>query len=172
MVVQPVELQSAVPSGLRCFMCSPPRAMNRSASASVSVSGQRGVSPLQVNALRPVTERNCVLARGGGKHREVNDQSATKVNSIRPCLLASLLANGEARTGEIRTPVALKGSVSKRPRDRWGGWRRNGRKARHMKQRDLSGPDGVHRPSRRKPQCGCEEPPGRSQRSHSSTEAG
>jgi hypothetical protein len=45
--------------------------------APVSVLGQRGESPLQVDALRPVTERNCVLARGGGKQREVNDQSVT-----------------------------------------------------------------------------------------------
>jgi hypothetical protein len=69
----------------------------------------------------------------------VNDQSATQVNSIRPCRVASLLGKGEARTGTIRKPVTLRGSVSKRSRGRLGGWRRNGRKARHMKQRDLSG---------------------------------
>jgi hypothetical protein len=44
-------------------------------SAPVSVHGQRGESPLQVYALRPVTERNCVTVRWGGEQREVNDQS-------------------------------------------------------------------------------------------------
>jgi multicomponent Na+:H+ antiporter subunit D len=43
------------------------------ASASVSVFGQRGVSPLQACLLRPVTERNCVAARRGGEQREVNE---------------------------------------------------------------------------------------------------
>jgi hypothetical protein len=38
-----------------------------------------------------------------------------------------------------RKPVTLKGSVSKRWRGTPGGWRRNGRKAKHMTQRDLSG---------------------------------
>ncbi len=42
-------------------------------SATVSVFGQRGVSPLQVCTLRPVTESNCVLVRGGGKQLEVNE---------------------------------------------------------------------------------------------------
>ena len=40
-----------------------------------SVHGQRGDSPLQADALRPVTERNCVAARWGGEQREVNNQS-------------------------------------------------------------------------------------------------
>ena len=115
-------------------------------SASVSVFGQRGASPFRAYALRPVTEGNCVAARRGGKQLEVNDQSVTQVNSIRPCQSASLLGNGEARTGVIRKPTTLKGSVRKRSWGWWGGWRRNGRKARHMKQRDLSGPTGVHCP--------------------------
>ena len=122
-------------------------------SAPVSVFGQRGVSPLQVRALRPATERNCVLARGGGKQREVNDQSVTRVNSIRPCCAASLLGKGEARTGAIRKPTTLRGSVSKRSWGRLGGWRRNGRTARHVTQGDLDGTQaGVHAPS------GTEEP--------------
>jgi hypothetical protein len=115
------------------------------ASASVCVPGQRGESPLQVDALRPVTEGNCVAARRGGKQPEVNDQSATQVNSIRPARAASLLANGEAQTGANRMSPTLRGSVSKRWESRGGGWRRNGRKARHMKQRDLHGPDGRSR---------------------------
>jgi hypothetical protein len=112
------------------------------ASASVSVRGQRGESPLQVDALRLVADRNCVAARRGGEQREANGQSATQVNSIRPARAASLLAKGEAQTGVSRMSPALRGSVSKRWGSRGGGWRRNGRKARHMKQRDLRGPDG------------------------------
>jgi hypothetical protein len=46
-----------------------------SVSAPASVHGRRGGSPLQACALRPVTERNCVARRRGGKQREVNDQS-------------------------------------------------------------------------------------------------
>ena len=111
-------------------------------SASVSVPGQRGASPLQVDALRPVTDGNCVAARRGGKQPEVNDQSATQVNSIRPARAASPLAKGEAQTGANRMPPTLRGSVSKRWGGRGGGRRRNGPKARHMKQRDLPGPDG------------------------------
>src|SRR5258707_6979513 len=113
--------------------------------ASASVFGPRGVSPLQARALRPVTDGNCVAARRGGEEPEVNVQSATKVNSIRPCRSASLRIQGEARTGETRKPTTLRGSVIKRSWGRWGGWRRNGRKARHMKQRDLPGPDGRSR---------------------------
>ena len=83
----------------------------RSASASASVFGQRGASPLQARALRPVTDGNCVLARGGGKQPEVNDQSVTRVNSIRPYRAASLLGKGEARTGATRKSTTLRGSV-------------------------------------------------------------
>ena len=43
--------------------------------APVSVHGQRGESPRQAYALRPVTERKGVIARWGPKQREVNDQS-------------------------------------------------------------------------------------------------
>ena len=45
------------------------------ASALVSASNQRGESPLQADALRPVTDSNCVAARRGGEQQEVNDQS-------------------------------------------------------------------------------------------------
>ena len=167
-------------------MCRPPgcgsrlpitHGSRRGLRALVMVFGQRGVSPLQACALRPVFERACVAARRGGKPREENVQSVTKVNSIRPCRPASLRSSGEARTVETRKPVTLKGSVRKRSQGRWGGWRRNGWKTRHRKPRDLSGSDGVHRSRRRWPmatrtQSGCEEPPGRSQRFHSSVEAG
>jgi hypothetical protein len=45
----------------------------------------------------PVTEGNCVAVRRGGEQPEVNDQSVTQVNSIRPAVVASLLAKGEAQ---------------------------------------------------------------------------
>ena len=143
----PIRRESAAePVGARIVVmplaASPPGQQVVRASASVSVPGQRGASPLQVDALRPVTEGNCVAARRGGKQPEVNDQSATQVNSIRPARAASPLAKGEAQTGANRLPPTLRGSVSKRWGGRGGGWRRNGPKARHMKQRDLPGPDG------------------------------
>ena len=40
-----------------------------------STRSQRGASPLQVNALRPVTECNCDAVMRGGEQQEVNDQS-------------------------------------------------------------------------------------------------
>jgi hypothetical protein len=45
------------------------------ASAPESARSQRGGSPLQANALRPVTECNCDAAMRGGEQQEVNDQS-------------------------------------------------------------------------------------------------
>jgi hypothetical protein len=59
--------------------------------ASASVFDQGGASPLQASAYRPVTDGNCVAARRGGEQPEVNDQSVTIVNSIRPYCAASLL---------------------------------------------------------------------------------
>jgi hypothetical protein len=110
--------------------------------ASASVLGRRGVSPLQARAHRPVTEGNCVAARRGGEQPEVNFQSATQVNSIRPCRLASLRIQGEACSGGSRTLMTLVCESKSDHGGRWGVWRRNGQKARHMKQRDLPGPDG------------------------------
>jgi hypothetical protein len=46
---------------------------------------------------RPVTDGNCVAARRGGEQPEVNDQSVTQVNSIRPSVVVSLRVNGEAQ---------------------------------------------------------------------------
>jgi len=69
--------------------------------AFASLFDQRGVSPLQVDALRPVSESNCVVVRRGGKQLEENDQSVTVVNSIRPGCLASLPSYGEAQTGNV-----------------------------------------------------------------------
>ena len=44
-----------------------------------------------------VTEGNCVTVRWGGKQLEVNCQSVTSVNSIRPSVVASLPSIGEAQ---------------------------------------------------------------------------
>ena len=51
-------------------------------------------------------------------------------NSIRPGRAVSLPEQGEAQN----EPVALRGCVRKRRQGRSGGWRRNVRKARHVKQ--------------------------------------
>ena len=75
--------------------------------AFVSLFGRRGASPLQVDVLRPVTESNCVVARRGGKQLEVNDQSVTVVNSIRPGCLASLPSYGEAQTSRETASVNI-----------------------------------------------------------------
>ena len=45
------------------------------ASAPTKVHEQSGASPLQANALRPVTDCNCVAERRGGEQQKVNDQS-------------------------------------------------------------------------------------------------
>ena len=49
--------------------------MNPTPSAPGRVCGQRGESPLQAYALRPVTDCNCVAVKRGGKQQEVTDQS-------------------------------------------------------------------------------------------------
>jgi len=72
--------------------------------AFVSVFGQRGGSPLQEDALRPVSESNCVLVTRGGKQLEENNQSVTNVNSFRPGCLASLPSYGEAQTDDVGSP--------------------------------------------------------------------
>jgi hypothetical protein len=50
-------------------------ALKGRAGAPESACGQRGASPLQVNALRPVTDCNCDAVMRGGEQQEVNDQS-------------------------------------------------------------------------------------------------
>src|SRR5262245_38632669 len=49
----------------------------------------------------PVSEGNCVLERGGGEQPQLNAQSVTPVNSIRPAAPASPRLNGEA--SELRS---------------------------------------------------------------------
>ena len=56
--------ETETPTRLKSVVCAPE-----------SACGQRGVSPLQAYALRPVTECNCVAKRRGGGQQEVNDQS-------------------------------------------------------------------------------------------------
>ena len=45
----------------------------------------------------PVTNGNCVAVRRGGEQPEVNDQSVTQVNSIRPTVVVNLQSEGEAQ---------------------------------------------------------------------------
>jgi len=47
-------------------------------------SSQRGASPLQANALQPVTECNCDAAMRGGEQQEVKRPVRRMTNSIRP----------------------------------------------------------------------------------------
>ena len=68
--------------------------------------------------------------RKGGEQPETNDQSVTKVNSIRPDDTASQLGNGEAR----KEPRTLRGNVIKRCVGSWGGWRWNERKVVYRNQ--------------------------------------
>lgn len=107
-------------------------------STSVSVFCQKGGSPFQVDALRLVAERNCVVARRTwgvpGGERPVRNES--ELDS------AGCLGEPAAKwrsPDRRRKPVTLRGSVLKRWRGAPGGWRRNGGKAEHMTQRDLSG---------------------------------
>ena len=64
------------------------------------------------NVLQPVTESNCVAARPSGEQLEVNDQSETRVNSIRPETVASLPKSGEAQTREGSSVPFKGGPVS------------------------------------------------------------
>ena len=60
-----IDVDSLILSSLRrSEMCAPESACS-----------QRGESPLEAYALRPVTECNCVAKRRGGEQQEVNDQS-------------------------------------------------------------------------------------------------
>ena len=69
-----------------------------SASAPVKAIELSGESPDRGNRYRPVSEGNCVFNRIGGEQLEENEQSVTKVNSIRPSLSGSVLAMREPLT--------------------------------------------------------------------------
>jgi hypothetical protein len=109
-----------------------------SGSTSVSVFRQKGESPIQANALRLVAERNRVAARRswGVPQGEWLVHNESELDSA-GCF-GEPAANWRSPDRK-RKPVALRGSVSKRRRGTSGGWRWNGRKAEHMKQRDLRG---------------------------------
>jgi hypothetical protein len=63
-----------------------------------------------------VTEGNRVAARRGGEQPEVNSQSATRVNSIRPVVVASLPGNGEV-CQRMRSSSSLENSSHPQIRD-------------------------------------------------------
>ena len=60
-----------------------------------------GESPVRGIRYRPVVEGNCVFNRKGGEQLEAKEQSVTKVNSIRPSLLGSILATREPLISRI-----------------------------------------------------------------------
>ena len=67
-------------------------------SAPVKAIELSGESPDQRSRYLSVAESNCVFNRKGGKQPEANEQSVTKVNSIRPSLSGSVLAKREPLT--------------------------------------------------------------------------
>ena len=118
--------------------------LSQCACEGVELAGWKSLSVLDVST---VTERNCVAARRGGEHREVNDQSVTSVNSIRPSVVASLLENAKPKTPvdprrESRSHDRGRGRPQTKRNhiksgDDRGGWRRNDRKIQRNKQGDL-----------------------------------
>jgi hypothetical protein len=72
-----------------------PSSLATSASAPVKAIEQSGESPDRGIRYHPVAEGNCVFNRKGGEQLEANEQSVTKVNSIRPSLSGSVLASRE-----------------------------------------------------------------------------
>ena len=126
-----------------------------------SASGQRGESPLQANALRPVTECNCVAAMRGGEQQEVNDPVRRITNSIRPVCIGEPASERRSRDPQNGRPVELRGSVQKRRRGH-AGWLETEwiRKATCVNQGDLLATrDGVHaRKSRRAGRAGVRAP--------------
>ena len=118
--------------------------LSQCACEGVELAGWKSLSVLDVST---VTERNCVAARRGGEHREVNDQSVTSVNSIRPIVVASLLENAKPKTPvdprrESRSHDRGRGRPQTKRNhiksgDDRGGWRRNDRKIQRDKQGDL-----------------------------------
>jgi hypothetical protein len=67
-----------------------------------------GESPDRGTRYRPVAEGNCVFNRKGGEQLEANEQSVTKVNSIRPNLSGSRLACGELLIPRIGTRMTAR----------------------------------------------------------------
>jgi len=74
------------------------RILTNPASAPVKAIELSGESPDRGSRYRPVSEGNCVFNRKGGEQLEENEQSVTKVNSIRPSLSGSVLVKREPLT--------------------------------------------------------------------------
>ena len=87
--------------------------LNLERGAPVSVFGRRGGSPLQVCALRPVTEGNCVAARRGGKQPEVKNRSAGDELDSACCCDEPAGLWRSPLCGNTGKPVSLRGSVLK-----------------------------------------------------------
>ncbi len=86
----------------------PPAVYATAASAPVKAFDQKGESPFQARRYRPVVDSgNCVSVRKGGEQPETNDQSVTKVNSIRPSLSGRILAISEPWTVRRVNPSIL-----------------------------------------------------------------
>ena len=84
------------------------RTLASPASAPVKAIEFSGESPDRGIRYRPVAEGNCVFNRKGGEQLEAKEQSVTKVNSIRPSLSGSVLANREpliSRIGPTMTAI-------------------------------------------------------------------
>src|SRR5690606_17937101 len=64
------------------------------------------------------------VVRRGGKQPEAETQSRTRVNSIRPTCLASLLANGEARSAKT-SPLERDLPANVESGKHEGGWSGN-----------------------------------------------
>jgi hypothetical protein len=78
------------------------------ASAPVKAIELSGESPDRGIRYRPVANGNCVFNRKGGEQPKANEQSVTKVNSIRPSLSGSVLATREpliSRSGPMMTGI-------------------------------------------------------------------
>ncbi len=101
------------------------------ASAPVKAFDQKGESPFQARRYQPVVENgNCVSVRKGGEQPETNDQSVTKVNSIRPSLSGRILAIPEPLTVRRANPSILwisQGDRHGKPRRCSNGTKRSGR---------------------------------------------
>ncbi len=94
--------------GIAIRTASSPAVYATAANAPVKAFDQKGESPFQARRYRPVVDSgNCVSVRKGGEQPETNDQSVTKVNSIRPSLSGRILAISEPWTVRRVNPSIL-----------------------------------------------------------------
>ena len=116
--------------GLVDHASTPPAVCATAASAPVKAFDQKGESPFQARRYQPVVSGNCVSVRKGGEQPETNDQSVTKVNSIRPSLSGRILAIPEPLTVRRANPSILwisQGDRHGKPRRCSNGTKRSGR---------------------------------------------